>query len=291
MNYKAINEAILNDMDIDSSKVEKTDEFYKYLFNNKVAYYYSKYLSKNKTDYEKRIIKTGDRLNSKYLKTLKLLVQVCKKNHIEFLLYKTHKYIPEVVDGDIDIFVRRKDFYKFLEVFKTEGFEVEEDEPGKGKCVKKSFCVIEPHINISWRGIVYINEDNIWNQSVPIRLNHLLINNCSPSIEMLSICGELFFSPEYIDLYTIKKMNQLVNKKIHITGNELFNGFQNIIKKSKPIFVNSKLPYFISTMNLIKIIYPNVQIQDLIEINFKNLYWKHRYRLNNKLPFAHEWKF
>ena len=60
MNYKEINQAILEGRDIDETLVEKDGAFYKYLFNNKVAYYYSKHLSKRETIKEKWIINRGD---------------------------------------------------------------------------------------------------------------------------------------------------------------------------------------------------------------------------------------
>ena len=109
MNYEEINSAIMEDRDINYSLVEKTEEFYQYLFNNKVAYFYANNLSTVSNETEKWIISKGKELNEKYYKTIKEIKRICDKHNIEWVLYKTHKYIDEVVDGDIDLFVKKED--------------------------------------------------------------------------------------------------------------------------------------------------------------------------------------
>jgi hypothetical protein len=290
MNYKEINKAILNNQDIAEKLVEKDEAFYKYLFNNKVAYYYSKYLSTNKTEMERRIIKRGDELNEKYYKTVKLLKKICCTYNIGFLLFKTHKYIPEVVDGDIDIFVKEKDFKKFFDVFRNEGFTCVEDEPGKGKCMKDGFLLIEPHVDISWRNIVVLESECLWTKDIVIDIQGSHINSASLDIELYVIICELLFSPEYLDLLTIKKMFIFDTKSLVSEGK-----FGELIKKvyllrNNIIKTNNKAPFFMSTFLLFKFLFGKIKYYYIAEICFKNTYWKFRYYLLNKLPFTHDWK-
>jgi hypothetical protein len=298
MNYKEINEAILNDRDINEELVKKNDKFYQYLFNNKVAYFYSKYLSKNQTEKEKWIIKRGEELNKKYYKTLKLLKEICDENNIDFLLYKTYKQIPEVVDGDIDIFVKREDFYKFLEVFRKEGFKSVEDCLGKGKCTKEGCLVIEPHIGVSWRGDGYISEDFIWENLIDVCVKeNLYVKSASFEVELISLISKVYFEPSYLDSYGLKQIKALVPRinlgKIY-KNISFVKAFKYLMSFSEveSNFINKKLPLFLDNVLYLKFwskqAFPkNLKIYFLHILFF--FYWKYRYFICNKLPFNHTW--
>jgi len=292
MNYLEINKAILDGRDVDQAVVEKDDQFYKYLFNNKVAYYYSKYLSKNPNKKERWIIEKGEEINAQYVKTLSFLKEICDKNDISFLLYKTHKYIPEVVDGDIDIFVKKEDFHKFLRVIEGEGFKAVEDEPWKGKCVKKGYLIIEPHVSISWRNNVVLSPEYIWENPIGLDVDGIEVQNCSSAIELYGIVGELFFSPDYLDLLTIKKIAIFSIFELKELGD-----FGNLIKLAyarmnlnKHSGLKKKAPFFNSTFFVFFKLIGRVKFSEVIEICFKNIFWKYRYLIINKLPFTHDWK-
>lgn len=282
MNYKEINEAILNDRDINEDLVTKDDRFYKYLFNNKVAYYYAKRLSKRQTEKERWIIKRGEELNEKYYKSLDILKGICDTNNIDFSLYKTHKYIPEVVDGDIDIIVHKQDFHRFLTVFKNMGFECIEDESEKGKCIKAGYCIIEPHVNISWHSRIAVSGEHLWND-VYVHTNIYGVKNCSLLTEAQAIYGELLFSPEYLDLRTVKTIYVLSKR---LADADPINKLHQLARSYK---INRKYPIFLSTYKLFTSIWSELSIYQIIEVLFKNLFWKYRYHIMNKLPFTHKW--
>lgn len=289
LNYKEINSAILDGRDIDKSLVKKDEQFYQYLFNNKVAYYYASQLSKNKTEKEKWIIKRGNELNTQYIKTLEYVKDVCDKNNIPFILFKTHKVIPEVVDGDIDLIIHNEDFQKFLDVFAGLGFESIEDEPGKGKCFKEGFNVIEPHITISWRGNDYFDTELLWKYTKEEVINgkkYLISNN---EIETFIAVAQLFYEPEYIDLYTMFKLKddcellkQLPNsKQIQLLITKIKNNRQQVFPIFAPIGLFATIwtkEFFISK---------NLKTYILHWIFY--IYWSIRYKFINKLPFTHIW--
>lgn len=299
MNYREINKAILNNRDINENLVKKNEKFYQYLFNNRVAYYYSKYLSKNQTEREQWIIKRGKKLNERYYKTLKFLKEICDRNNIDFLLYKTHKYIPEIVDGDIDIFIKEKDFYKFLNAFNKKGFSTIEDEPKKGKCKKEGYCIIEPHVNISWNENVILRENNIWKFEEILNIKNIEIKKAVKEIDIFSSLLDTFYGPNYIclyDLLSFKQFNQCSLLKIS-TDENIREELDKIIKRIKSNkILNFKFPVFSINVEYLqwwlKRILQNRNFSLLFR--FKLLiyffYWKYRYLLINKLPFSHDWK-
>lgn len=290
MNYFEINTAILEGRDVDESKVEKNESFYKYLLNNRVAYYYSKVLSKRSTDIEKQIIKTGNAYNKKYLKTVKLLDGVCGENNIEYMIFKTHRYIEEPVDGDIDVLVKEQDFDRFLKVFDELGFDTEVDEPGKGKASKSGYTDIEPHINISWRTNKFVEGNELWAYKRTIHEGDIKTFSVAPIIDLVSAAGELYYSPEYMDLHRLKTVYVLKNPIEKINDNDLQNiaaSYVNLSRHISKLYLGRNLPYFVNTFALISKVYKKVDTLQLIEIAIKNTYWLLRYRLVKKLPFTH----
>ena len=295
MNYQEINRAILEHRDINESLVRKDAVFYKYLLNNKVAYYYANNLSKNGNETERAIIERGREFTQKYLKTLEALVSLCKDNHIDFLLFKTHKYIDEVVDGDIDLLVKPEDFQRFLQVFSANGFDTEEDEPQKGKCEKEGLVEIEPHVNISWRTDTFLTSEYLWQNVSTIHYGTIEVKACSPEVELLAAAGEFYFSPEYIDLYRLKAAEQLLeDADLDLTIGDskaqcLLNEYVALTKKVKEKCTTRKLPYFFSSLSLLAAVHTSLSIPQIAEIIFKNFYWKVRYAVIDKLPFTHDW--
>jgi hypothetical protein len=292
LHYQEINSAILEGRDIDMALVKKDKAFYAYLFNNKVAYYYSSELSMQQNNFESAIVQRGREFDELYRTTLKFISEVCTKHKIPFVLFKTHKYIPEVVDGDIDVLVRQADFNRFLEVFAQEGFMTEEDEPGKGKCIKDGFSLIEPHINISWRTNKFLDGELAWQGARTVTYKGLKIPCCSPEIELFAAAGELYFSPEYIDLFRLKTMDALLSRQ-NIVGNladseaRLF--VDAYIDSAKSVRRDQKLPYFLPSTTLLSEIGAYTSPAEKAEILFKNFYWRARYKLIDVLPFTHDW--
>jgi hypothetical protein len=296
MNYLEINKAILEGRDVEDALVEKDKQFYEYLFNNKVAYYYATELSATKTEEDLRIIDIGNNYNDRYKKTLLELNRICREGDIRYLLFKTYRYFPSAVDGDIDILVKEDQFDKFLEICSKNGFSVVVDEPGKGKCEKAGFAEIEPHCRISWRSGTALDGDMLWQNSFTFTVDGEKVFNCSHEVELLALVGEIFFSPEYIDLHTLKKYHAL-ERLIDINRLESFNVrigphlrlFAASATKLEASLM-MKLPYFYSTRDLFKLHRSVLSAKEIVQILVFNTYWKYRYSLIDKLPFTHEWK-
>ncbi len=289
MNYKEINTAILGSKDINEKLVKKDEQFYRYLFNNKVAYYYATQLSKRQTEKEKWIIKRGNELNARYIKTLEFVRQVCDENNIEFILFKTHKVIPEVVDGDIDLIVHKKDFQKFLDIFSELGFNSVEDEPGKGKCVKEGCNVIEPHITISWRGNSYFDEKELWKYTKEVNINNKQYLVSSDNIETFIAIAQLFYEPEYIDLYTmfqLKASSTLIQSLPHHKQVQFF--IDNVNQQRSVAF-----PVFAPLMLFMKLwtkeLFVSKNLKTYLLHCIFYVYWRLRYKFIKKLPFTHIW--
>lgn len=291
MNYKAINASIISGVDVDDS-VSKDSRFYKYLLNNKVAYYYSNNISKNSNKYEKSIIEKGNEYRSKYLASMKELTAIAEKHNIPFLVFKTHRYFDEVVDGDIDILVKERDFHKFLLVMKNYGYTSVEDEPLKGKCEKPGLLVIEPHVDISWKSRVYASGSKLWENSRVITYGGVHINCASSSTEMLAAAGELYYSPEYIDLFRIKTYQALsadaesgrMLEKDEMTKTYI-SCINRLIDDSSHVF-----PVFLTNTQLYSEVSSHLSFFQNMEIVLKNTYWRERYRVKKKLPFTHDWE-
>lgn len=299
MNYSEINGALLQGRDIDSSLVNKDESFYTYLLNNKVAFYYASCVSKNSTATELAIITRGKKYQDKYEKSLKVIQKVCDDNGFKYLLYKTHKYIPEMVDGDIDLMVSTDDFWPFMKAFKKLGFVVEEDEPGKGKCEKDGYCVIEPHTNISWRGGGQLNSNFIWQNQRHVAVAGLNVSTVSYEVEVVAIIAKMLYEPAYLDIYSLKSLDYFYKDAIdeelifkNAPHGDLLKPilkFCKTVQRKKehsnnmPIFLPNLMYLRLWTRNLHRV--KNWKIY-LLHITFF-FYWKYRYLITKKLPFTH----
>jgi hypothetical protein len=291
-----LNSKNLSEIDFSSQKNHK------YLFNNRLVYPFLINLENvgPLSNQNKELLEKGKQKNKQYLKSLYKVYQLCKKNKIEFLLYKTHRFIPGVVDGDIDLIVKKEDFDKFLEVFRAEGFDCIEDEPRKGKCEKEGFLVIEPHIGISWRGQQYIDEKILWGKTFEINYQleniDFKVKNVSFEIETIAIFYNIFFEPNYLDLRSYLNLkyfqtkidfnNLPIEKEIQkYIQNLLQEGF--LEKKFFPLFA----PFYLFLSQWTKVFFIKKKVSFkiyLLHIIFY-CYWRLRYKLIQVLPYTHSW--
>lgn len=297
MNYTSINRAILTSSDVQNS-IPRDDMFYDYLLGNSVAYYYCKYLSKEKKLMDKRVIKVGDILNRKFVKTVKLINMISKKNAIKFLLFKTYKYIPEAVDGDIDIFIPEKYFYQFLKALEKEGFVCFENEHLKAFCKKEDYCTIEPRVNASFHGLIVLNEKKIWERTEKVDMDGISVLKATREIDLFYLLLEVLYRPSYLKLYLLFLYKKADVKKLFTisTNKQLNKDFKFLIKNliSKDID-NKRFPLFLSNIQFIiwwcKRIIPNQQLT--LFTRLKHIlfffYAKYAFFLFNKLVFKHNW--
>lgn len=297
MNYKSVNTAILNGLDIPKSLIKDKD-FYNYLLGNNIAYYYASKLSSHKTSMDQKIITAGNRFNGKYFKTLKLINKICKKNKIRFLLFKTYKYIPEAVDNDIDLLVKESDFHHFMEILEKTGFDCIENEPLKGICKKNGFCTIEPRINSSFHGIPILDERKLWNKIESVNIKGIIVFKPIKEVEVAHLMLSLLYNPNYLRLYllivfkscNLGKLNNLnLEKKVK---DDLKLVINNVASDKK---YNERFPIFISDVSFVLWWYnrmfsnPKMTFGVKIKHVIYFFYLKYSYILFNKLIFMHKW--
>lgn len=297
MNYTGINTAILKSRDIPKS-IPRDNKFYSYLLNNNVAYYYCQHLSKEKNAMEKRIIKAGEILNSKFFRTVELIDKVCKEKKIKFLLFKTYKYFSEIVDGDIDLFIKEQDFYSFIKVLEDKGFKCFENEHLKAVLRKEGFCNIEPRVSASFHGQVFLNEKKIWEKIEEVRVDRIKVFKATKEIDLFYLLLEVLYRPSYLKLYLLLLFKNSNIKKLYTLSLEkhlnqdlkfLLSKFitSNVENKSFPLFIGD----IDFTIWWFKRIFPNTYFPLLVRLKhiLFFFYSKYAYVFFNQLVFRHEW--
>lgn len=296
MNYKAINSAIINSEDIPIS-VHKDRKLYRYLLDNNTAYYYSKYLSRQKKKHEKDLIEAGNRLNLKYLKTLKTIIEVCKEGKMEFILFKTFKHVSEVVDGDIDIFIKEKDFFNFLNLMTKKGFVCKEDSKLKASCEKPGLSTVEPRVSISFLGKIIIGDEVIWKNTEEVLINDLRLKRTTKELDMFFMLLNMLYGPNYFKLYSYLVFRKLDPKKIYDLAES------SIISEDLKLLINNLLivdvigkrfPLFPKDIDFIK--WWAERVLNSKTTPYKKMkhilfffYVKYGYKVFNNLPFRHDW--
>lgn len=286
LNVGKVNQSISSSKDV-LDFADKTPQVYRYLLNNNVGYYYSERLSQRPTEMERRILKKGEEFNERYQRTLELLSDVCNQHKIEFLLFKTHKYIPEAVAGDIDIIVRSKDFHKFLDVFSKLGFNCEEDEVLKGNCQKDGFCKIEPRVDLSAHGIVFMREDEVWKHTETVR-----------ELDLFGLLLDILYGPNYLPLYLYLVLQQTDKARILAIcpTPDIKQDLEFLLGKIRKINLSrTSFPYFLDNLSFIRFYIRRIAfgnsmspIERVKHIVFF-FYIKYKYRFLKDLHFKHEW--
>lgn len=297
MNYNSIHNVLIFSRHI--SSVIKNRQFYKYLLDNNVAYYYSQYISTKKNKYEKSIISAGEVLNNKYKNTVRLLKEICEKEKIDFLLFKTFKHIPEVVDGDIDIFIKEIDFSLFLVALEKRGFTCALEGTKKASCYKRGYSTIEPRTTISFHGNLIISESDIWKNTKEVVIDNMRLISTTEEIDIIFMFLNMFYGPNYIRLYTYLVFRKIDPKSLYdlVKNQEAAKDLNcsleilsssDILKRRFPvfpdnitfikwwlkkIFMNSYVPFFIKIKHLLFFYYA-----------------KYGYVFLGRLPFRHDWK-
>lgn len=297
MNFKDINSSILNSTDVQKSLI-RDHKFYDYLLRNNVAYFYSKYLSKDKTIMDKQIIAVGKTFNIKFLKTLRLINKLCLRSKVEYLLFKTYKYIPEVVDGDIDIFIKEKDFDRFLQVIKKEGFKCNEVEKLNAVLYKEGFCNIEPRVTSSFHGIIVLSENKIWEKKELVKIGGVKLFKATKEIDVLHLLLSILYRPDYLKLYLflVCKSTEIKNVFDLIKDNTMKRDLNYIItnllmdntkEKQFPLFLGN-IKY---TIWWFERILPNqsMSLPNKLKQLIFFFYSKYKHIIFNDLVFRHNW--
>lgn len=297
MNYKSINNLVI--FNLDEKLLPKKDKyFYKYLLFNNVAYYFAKYISKDKTIIEKEIIRAGKLLDDKFVRTMELIHIVCEEKNIKILLFKTYKYIPEIVDGDIDLIIRKRDFNKFLVALRKKGFICWESEPLKASCEKEGFCKIEPRVHISFHGFKVLNDKDIWQKTDAVIIKNMTFQRTIREIDVLILLLNILYGPNYCKLYLYKILLQTnqTNLMSLVKDKGLKNDIAFLLSwLANEDIIRKRFPVFLDTIQFVKWWFNRVLVNTHFRTTMKFkyltffLFSKYGYMFLNRLPFAHEW--
>lgn len=295
--YKDINSVILSKKNINLSGI-RNEKLYKYLIDNNVAYFYAKKLSAKKRAVEKRVIREGVNYSRKFFKTLKLLDEVYRKNGIDYLVFKTFKYFPEVYAGDLDIVVKEKDFDRILEIFKKRGFSVKYDGELKVELQKDGYSKVEARVNVEYHGITLFESKEVWKYKERAEFRGLDIFKTTREFDLVCLLLNVLYGPKYLDLYLVLLYKEVGRKRLLglLKGKKLTKDLKLLDNKliTKDI-AEKRFPLFVPDSVYLKWWAKNVFLSNKVFIleKFKVVafffYIKYKYLLFNKLQYAHGW--
>lgn len=295
MNHSMVNKAIL---DGKTGSLKKDETLYSYLLLNNVAYYFSSTLVARMEDWDKAVIKAGDKFNARFIKTLVLINKICRKKKILYALYKTYKPISEAVDGDIDLFVKEKDFDLFMSTFENEGFMCRQTEPLKGECVKAGFCKIEPRCDVSFHGIQVLAESEVWLNSHKEIIGGITVPVAAREIDVLGLLLNILYGPNYCKLYfykVLKKTNKQRLKSL-VKSKSIRNDVSFLLSwLAGKKLIGKRFPLFVDNFNFVSWWFRRILMSSRLSTfqKLKHLafffYSKYGYVLFNRLPFTHDW--
>lgn len=295
--YKDINSAILNNKNNDLSAIHK-DKLYKYLINNNIAYFYAKKISAAKGDKEKRVIREGNNYNRKFFKTLKLVDDVCRQNKIDYLLFKTFKYVPEGYSGDLDIIIKEEAFERIIEIFEKRGFSTRFDVGLKVELRNAGYSKIEFRVNVEYHGITLFDSKEIWEYKEKTKLGGIEIFKTTKEFDLVCLLLNILYGPNYLDLYLMLLNKQVGSKKLlsFKRGTKLAEDLRfiisNLVKKD---FSNKRFPLFIPDLIYLRWWLKNIFLSDKVFLfeKFKVIliffYIKYKYLFFDNLQYAHRW--
>lgn len=297
MDYKIINEAVLSGKDV-PEYFDKNNKFYDYLLGNNIAYYYSSRLSQKETAYEKKIKEAGKILNGKFIETLKVIERLCRENKIKFLLFKTYKYIPEAVDNDIDLLIKKSDFYRFMEALRKEGFNCIENEPLKGICQRQGYCKVEPRVDSSFHGFTVLEEKELWKNAEQVKVGQKQIYKTTKEVDLLHQLLSILYNPNYLKLYLLLLYKKADKEKLFklTKDNRINKDLQFIISRLlKSDLKDKKYPLFLNNRDFAGWWFRRIMLNSglTLYVKIKHIlyffYLKYSYLFFNKLIFRHQW--
>lgn len=280
------------------SDVKRNNKLYKYLLNNNLAYYFSSTLNMPINNIDKCIVKSGAKLNDLLFKTIKCLNKISHTSGITYSLFKTKKWISEVVDGDVDLIVKNGEFSNFITLLQKEGFRCFLEEPLKAVCTKPGFCRLEPRVEIGFHGLEVTDDKKVWKNTQRIFQKKLVFRSTNIELDASYFILSLLYGPNYLKLYQYKVCQNLniehllkiySNPRIKESLKIIWNTFINekSLNLSFPLF----LPNLIFFQLWLRNVLPEVKINlfEKIRIPIFFLFIKYKYLVFGKLHFQHHW--
>ncbi|KKQ75906.1 MAG: hypothetical protein US96_C0002G0019 [Candidatus Woesebacteria bacterium GW2011_GWB1_38_5b] len=298
MNKRLVNSCIIKGLNL-PGKINRDQELYAYLLRNSVAYFFSTNLNIPKTITDHRIIHQGHKLKKRYLKTIRFLNHLSKESGIPYLLFKTVKRFPEVVDGDIDLFIKGKDFLRMIKLLCDLGFKCILEEPQKAICSKSGFCRLEPRVEACFHGLTVIDEKGVWRNQEKLDFAGLTLQTVKQEVDVSYQLLGLLYGPNYLKLYhfiqcksvgidNLLKLysNPRVKNSLETVWNTLIvNEGSN--EASYPIFLPDRIFLKLWVENILPEL--NINFVEKIRISAFFFYAKYSYLVLGRLHFQHHW--
>lgn len=300
MNYSFINKSILFDKEIEVKNVEETT-LYRYLINNSVAFFFYKNIRKNRGNLDSAIEEKVGIFQERYYRTLRLLYEISSKKNFDFILFKTYKHIPEVVDGDIDIFIKKEDFDNWVAALEKLGFNTEMVGQNKVECTKETYNKVEPRVSLEFNEFVVFDESKVWTYYENKEVGDLPLKITTLEFDVVYHLLNLFLGPNYFKLYAFKLYLLSDKKKLEIVVEEVkdfkvrgfIKRFINTTLESKRV-ARRKFPITPSLSNYLKwwafyyLKLPDIKFIKKIKNLLFYFYLKIMLRFN-KAYFSHRW--
>lgn len=298
MRYKTINEAIVYSRDVPNT-FSKHGVFYKYLLLNNVAFFYTILLSKSRNKREDIIIQRGKTLQASFIKSLRVVDDVCQKARMPYLLFKTYKYIPEVVDGDIDMILQEKDLKIFMNAMRERGFVCTMENAWKGICLKEGYKKIEPRAALEFYGKKVIDESAVWKTAQRVQIEDLFLLTVKKEVDLSYLLLSILYGPRYLSLYLLRCFKELPSFQIppffhEHARQDLETLLENYVRNDRYIF-KKRFPIFVGNFFYVRWWFKRVFFSPEIAMmnRWKQLlffyYIKYKYICFRKLHFGKNW--
>lgn len=269
-------------------------ELYEYLTKNSCAHFYANYIDQIDDQYRTRILENGNKLNKKYEKTLKLILDISESNKMTPILFKTYKHIPEIVDNDIDLIINPDHIGKLIKLLNNHGYFCLEESRGKFVCNKEGFNKIEPRIDISIDDYIILTFNEVQKYIMKTNFKNRLVISTNQEIDSLYFILNFLYGPNYLKLYRYFLIDGVGLAKIkHIAReigvlNEVIFFEKEVISKilnnvSYPLFLGNfaYLRFYFKFLFFNKKIYLTSKIKHPLFFFF----FKYKYIIFNKLHF------
>lgn len=263
-----------------------------------MAYFYAKNIDRTNDKFSKSVVSVGNSLNSKYSKTKTLILMVSKEIGVLPILFKTFKHVPEIVDNDIDLVLKRKDVVKFVMKLEKLGFLYIKESKYKYICTKKGYNKIEPRADILVAGRKILNYQQTLKYVQKIGKGNEKITVTNQELDAFYFMLNCLYGPNYLKLYHYMVIDGVVFSRIEEIAKDIsclpeitFFKRKVLDKISKdvsfPIFLKN-IDYLVFYIRFI-MFNSNMIFTSKIKHLLFFFFFKYKYIFFNKLHFQHQW--
>ncbi len=297
LDFAKINKSLIEEF-VRLNEYENDYSFWKYLTRNNLANYYISQSGIGDNEYANKIRIKANEYRNIYHNTLLGMSSALNKNSIDFSLFKTDRMFGEVADGDVDIFVRKKDFEKTISSLSHHGFKYADDGKLKAIFTKNGLMKIEPRVNITSYERILLKEAVIWEFMEQFELNGMHLNKTRKELDVFALLLNALYGPKYIRLYELKTLRMCDSSVLtKITSDSaISHDFSRVLNELRNLDLTySKFPFFWSNTFYMRRYFESIvncpdykmptKIRQLAFFYFMKL----EYTYLDKLHFEHPW--